>query len=148
MDSDRNAIAQAAAQIRTGHWRSAINLRRIKKRSNDKCRFCDGKSLDDEVPRRIPLPQRYAGGSEGQAWERMNPGGIRVLLSNLGRQGRLLRFLEISEVGRFVDGGVDEDEAMHPGWMTGLYGRRERGGNARCNGFLELGLPSRCFLRM
>jgi ribonuclease HI len=37
MDGARNSIARAAAQIRTGHWRSAIYLKRIKKRTSDNC---------------------------------------------------------------------------------------------------------------
>jgi hypothetical protein len=42
MDQARNAMARTAAQIRTGHWRSAVYLRRIKKRREDKCWFCKG----------------------------------------------------------------------------------------------------------
>jgi hypothetical protein len=49
--------------------------------------------------------------SRVEAWEERNPGEIRVLLSNPGWEGRLLRFLELSGVGRFVEVGVDEDEA-------------------------------------
>jgi hypothetical protein len=40
MDQARNAIARTAAQIRTGHWRFAVYLRRIEKRRDDKCWFC------------------------------------------------------------------------------------------------------------
>jgi hypothetical protein len=36
----RNSIAQTAAHIRTGCWRSAVYLKRIKKRRDDKCWFC------------------------------------------------------------------------------------------------------------
>jgi hypothetical protein len=36
LDSMRNALARAAAQIRTGHWRSAVYLR-IRKLVDDKC---------------------------------------------------------------------------------------------------------------
>ena len=32
MDRTKNAIARTAAQIRTGHWRSAAHFKRIKKR--------------------------------------------------------------------------------------------------------------------
>jgi hypothetical protein len=42
---------------------------------------------------------------------RKEPGGIRVLLSNPRWESRLLRFLELSGVGRRVEGGEDEDEA-------------------------------------
>jgi hypothetical protein len=35
MDRARNAIAQTAAQIRSGHWRSAVYFKRTRKRKND-----------------------------------------------------------------------------------------------------------------
>jgi hypothetical protein len=45
MDRAKNGIARTAAQIRTGHWRSAVYLKRIKKRRReDKCWFCCGQS--------------------------------------------------------------------------------------------------------
>jgi hypothetical protein len=40
-----------------------------------------------------------------------NPGVVRVLLSNPRQESRLLRLLELSGVGRVVEGGVEEDEA-------------------------------------
>jgi len=40
LDKARNAVARVAAQIRTGHWRSAVYLHRIRKRADDKCWFC------------------------------------------------------------------------------------------------------------
>jgi hypothetical protein len=53
-----------------------------------------------------------------------NPFPYRVLLAN----PRLLRSLEVSGAGRFVESGTDEDEAH--GW----YGRRKkRRGGALCN---------------
>jgi hypothetical protein len=39
LDSMRNALARSAAQIRTGHWRSAVYLKRIRKMVEDKCWF-------------------------------------------------------------------------------------------------------------
>jgi hypothetical protein len=36
---------------------------------------------------------------------------VRVLLSNPRWGSRLLRFLELSGMGRLVEGGVEEDEA-------------------------------------
>jgi ribonuclease HI len=44
MDQARNSIARTAAQIRTGHWRSAVYFKRIKKRRDDRCWFCEGKA--------------------------------------------------------------------------------------------------------
>jgi hypothetical protein len=40
MDQTRNAIARTAAQIRTGHWRSAVYFKRVRQRKDDKCWFC------------------------------------------------------------------------------------------------------------
>jgi hypothetical protein len=38
LDHMRNSLAHTAAQIRTGHWRSAVYLKRIRKRVGDKQR--------------------------------------------------------------------------------------------------------------
>jgi hypothetical protein len=38
LDKARSSIARVAAQIRTGHWRSAVYLKRI--RDDDKCWAC------------------------------------------------------------------------------------------------------------
>ena len=40
LDRARNAVARVAAQIRPGHWRSAVCLHRIRKYADDKCWFC------------------------------------------------------------------------------------------------------------
>jgi hypothetical protein len=42
LDRTKNGIARVAAQIRTDHWRSAVFLKRIKKRRDDRCWFCRG----------------------------------------------------------------------------------------------------------
>jgi hypothetical protein len=42
LDHMRNSMARTAAQIRTGHWRSAVYLKSIHKRADDKCWFCQG----------------------------------------------------------------------------------------------------------
>jgi hypothetical protein len=39
-DRARNSVAQVASQIRTGHWRSAVFLKRIRRRRTDQCWFC------------------------------------------------------------------------------------------------------------
>jgi hypothetical protein len=41
LDRARNSIARTAAQIRTGHWRSAVYLKRIRKRETDHCWLCE-----------------------------------------------------------------------------------------------------------
>jgi ribonuclease HI len=56
MDNMRNALARTAAQIRTGHWRSAVYLKRIRKMAEDKCWFCQGSVVSFVFPRpHIPL---------------------------------------------------------------------------------------------
>jgi hypothetical protein len=59
----------------------------------------------------LHCPNATLAAARVEAWEGRNPGGVRVLLSNMRWESRLLRFLELSRVGRFVEGGVDEDEA-------------------------------------
>jgi hypothetical protein len=49
--------------------------------------------------------------SRVELWEGRNPSSIGVLLSSPRWEGRLLRYLELSGVGRFVEGGIEEDEA-------------------------------------
>jgi len=46
-----------------------------------------------------------------EAWEDRDLGSIRVLLANPWWEKRLLRFLELSGVGRVVADGVDEETA-------------------------------------
>jgi hypothetical protein len=45
-----------------------------------------------------------------EAREGRYPSSIGVLLSSPRWEGRLLRHLELSRVGRFVEGGIEEDE--------------------------------------
>jgi hypothetical protein len=40
----------------------------------------------------------------------VQPGGVHILLANPKWERRLLRFLELSEVGRVAAGGTNEDE--------------------------------------
>jgi len=42
LDRARNALTHTAAQIRTGHWRSAVYHKRIRKRRDDRCWFRNG----------------------------------------------------------------------------------------------------------
>jgi len=59
----------------------------------------------------LHCPNAMLAAARVEAWEGRNPGGIRVLLSNPRWERRLMRFLELSGVRRFVEGGVDEEEA-------------------------------------
>jgi len=45
-----------------------------------------------------------------EAWEGKDPSSIRVLLGNPRWERRLLFFLELSEVGRVVEDGTDDQE--------------------------------------
>jgi hypothetical protein len=49
--------------------------------------------------------------ARAETWEGRDPGGVRVLLANPRWERRLLKFLELSGVGRIVADGTDEDEA-------------------------------------
>jgi len=50
-------------------------------------------------------------GARAEAWEGKKPGSVRVLLANPRWQRRFVRFLELTEVGRTVADGTDEDGA-------------------------------------
>jgi hypothetical protein len=70
--SMRNTLARTVDQIRTGHWRSATYLKRIRKMAEDKCWFC-------QTSARMSAKLRAA---RAKAWKGKNPGGVRVLLAN------------------------------------------------------------------
>jgi len=70
-----------------------------------------------------------------EAWEGKDPRGIRVLLNNPRWERRLLRFLELSGVGRVVEAplmsasiqciyGADQISfyLIDPPWRVGLHG--------------------------
>jgi hypothetical protein len=111
MDGAHNSIARAAAQIRTGHWRSAIYLKRIKKRTNDDCWFCKGGAAMTRSRVLLHCPSARMSAARMEAWEGRDPGGLRVLLANPRWEKRLLRYLELSGAGRIVANGEDEEEA-------------------------------------
>jgi hypothetical protein len=46
-----------------------------------------------------------------EAWEGKDPGGVRVLLANPRWERWFVKFLELSEVGRVMADGTDEDGA-------------------------------------
>jgi len=56
-----------------------------------------------------------------EAWEGRDRGSVRVLLSNLRWERRLVKFLELSGVGRRMADGTGEDEARAErmdGWIA------------------------------
>ena len=110
LDKARNAIARTAAQIRTGHWRSAVYLKMIRKRTDDKCWFFQDsvKMTRSHVLLHCWNPRLVAARLE--AWEGKNPGGIRVL-ANPRWEKRFVRLLELSGVGRTIADRTDEESA-------------------------------------
>lgn len=99
MDKARNAVARTAAQIRTGHWRSVVYLKRIRKQRDDRCWIC--RSLVRMTRSHVLLHGRNERlvAARTAAWEGGRPGGIKVLLANPRWERRLLKFLETSGVG-------------------------------------------------
>jgi ribonuclease HI len=65
IDGAHNFIAQAAAQITTGHWRSATYLKRIKKRTNDDCWFCKGGAAMTRSHVLLHCPSARMSGQDG-----------------------------------------------------------------------------------
>jgi hypothetical protein len=81
LDGARNAIARTAAQIRTGHWRSAIYMTRIRRRFDGKCWFCNGTAKMTRSHVLFHCPNARLRAARAEAWEGKNPGGFRVLLA-------------------------------------------------------------------
>jgi hypothetical protein len=70
-----------------------------------------GKIPENPVTRSAPLPRPEAAVARVEAWEGRDPGGVFVLLSNLRWERRLVKFLELSGVGRMMADRTNEDEA-------------------------------------
>jgi hypothetical protein len=70
LDKMRNELARTAAQIRTGRWRSAAYLKRIRK---TECWFCQGSAkMRSHVLLRCPNEKLRA--ARAEAWEGKNSG--------------------------------------------------------------------------
>jgi hypothetical protein len=52
----------------------------------------------------LHCPNATLAAARVEAWEGRNPNGIGILLSSPRREIRPLRFLELSRVGRYVEG--------------------------------------------
>jgi hypothetical protein len=59
----------------------------------------------------LHCPYERLGTPRTEAWEGRGPGGVHVLLANSRWEKWLLRFLELSGVGRIVADGTDDEEA-------------------------------------
>jgi hypothetical protein len=106
----KNGLARAVAQIRSGHWRSAVYLKRIRKRETDQCWFC---FKNGQKTTRSHVLLHCTNGrlvAARQAWGGVHPGGVRMLLASPRWERRLLHFLELSGVGRVMENGEDEEE--------------------------------------
>jgi hypothetical protein len=83
LDRARNSIARTAAQIITSHWRSAVYIKRIRKRETDHCWLCDGIGQNRHRMSRVHVlmncrnPKVMA--ARAEAWEGKNPGSVRRL---------------------------------------------------------------------
>ena len=95
MGHTRNAIARTAAQIRTGHWRSTVYFKRIRRRGDDGCWFCHERKMTRSHAL-LHCTSDNLRAARAEAWEGKDPGSIRVLLNNPRWERRLLRFLELS----------------------------------------------------
>jgi ribonuclease HI len=127
MDRALNSIARAAAQIRTAHWRSAIYLKRIRKRTDSGCWFCKGGAAMTRSHVLLHCSSARMSAARMEAWKGREPGGLCVLLANPRWEKRLLGFLELSGAGRVVASGEDEEEAWARRmdewivWENGMY---------------------------
>jgi hypothetical protein len=109
--SEFDKVYATARLVGTGHWRSAIYLKRIKKRTDDGFWFCKGGAAMTRSHVLLHCSSARMNAARMEAWEGRDPGGLRVLLANPRWEKRLLRFLELSGAGRIVANGEDEEEA-------------------------------------
>jgi hypothetical protein len=93
-----------------GHWWSAVYFKRIRKR-RDKCWSCAGGACMTRSHALLHCPNATLAAARVKAWDGRDPGSIRVLLSKTRWERRLLRFLELSGLGRIVEVGLDVEEA-------------------------------------
>jgi hypothetical protein len=56
--------------------------------------------------------------ARAKAWEGKDPGGVRVLLANPRWERWLVKFLELSGVGRVMADGTNEDAARMDEWVA------------------------------
>ena len=79
--------------------RSVVYFKRIKKRTDDKCWFCNGPARTSRSHILLHYPNARLAAARTGAWEGRGPRSIRVLLSNPRSGKRFLKFLELSGVG-------------------------------------------------
>jgi hypothetical protein len=121
LDGAKNGLARVASQIRSGHGKSAVYLKRIRKRDDDCCWYCskNGQKMTRSHVLLHCTNARLVSARQ-EAWGAVHPGSIRMLLANPRWERRLLHFLDLSGVGRVMDNGEDEEEtraARMDGWI-------------------------------
>jgi hypothetical protein len=79
--------------------------------ADDKCRFCQTPSRMTRSHVLLHCQNVKLRAARAEAWEDKNSGGVRVLLANPRWERRLVKFLELSGVGRVMADGTDEDGA-------------------------------------
>jgi hypothetical protein len=67
----------------------------------------------------LHCPNATLAAARVEAWEGRNPKGIGILLSNPRWESRLLRFLELSGVGRYVEGEWMKTKLTQREWTSG-----------------------------
>ena len=130
MNRARNALARIAVQIRTGHWRSAVFLKRIKKRRDDKCWFYHGPRMSRSHVL-LHCSNAKLRAAREEACEGRVPGGIRVLLNNPRWEQRLPRFWSHGAWAGWWRTGPTWKKLGPRGWTGGLCGRQRRGLRSR-----------------
>jgi hypothetical protein len=93
LDRTKNETARVATQIRIGHWRSAVYLKRIRKREDDGCWFFSGRKRMTRSHILLHCPNDKLRAAREAAWASKDPGDVRVFLENSRWEKRLLRFL-------------------------------------------------------
>jgi hypothetical protein len=113
LDRARYSIARAAAQIRTGHWRSVVYLKRIRKRDSDLCWLCrdSGQHRMSRAHVLLNCRNQRVMAARAEAWNGEHPGSVRRLLADPRWEKRFVCFRELSGVGRTLADGTDEESA-------------------------------------
>jgi hypothetical protein len=82
LDGAKNGLARVVAQIRSGHWRSAVYFKRIRKREDDHCWFCQIRSK--KMTRSHVLlhcPNETLVAARTRAWGSVHPNSVRAFLA-------------------------------------------------------------------
>jgi hypothetical protein len=134
LDGARNGIARVASQFRSGHWRSAVYLKRIRKQNDDRCWYCH-KNGQKMTRSHVLLQCTNAKlvSAKYEAWGE-SIRSVRILLASPRWERCFLHFLELSGVGRVMDNGEDVEvtwAARMNGWIIWEY--RETWPESRIN---------------